>query len=142
MTLPPAEQPKPPEAATPEEIIVPKNIIRPATEPLDQIRSLISSLPTGLSQQEQEQVDEIKSAPQSIISTLEALRTAREVKVSVKSDQHYEIEYSEEKEEEEIPREGQILVDKSTAHPLVIATFDRLGNYCARLMYAELLHRS
>lgn len=139
------EQPKSPESSTQEEIIVPKEIIRPfarglshmAAVPLDQIRLQIASLPTN--QKEQEQIEEIKSAFDNIISTLKALRTAKKVKVSIESER-YTLEYSEEKDEEEIPREGQIPVDESLTRSLVIATFDKLGNDCARLRHAELLH--
>lgn len=139
MTLTPPEQPKPPESSTQEEILVPKNIIRPfarglfqmAAIPLQELESGFSSLSNETDTQTQEAIAEAQSALNNITTTLRRLQTAKEVKIARYTEgtkEEYKLIFSEELEEEEIPPEGEA---EPPPLPVVRAVFDRLGNELA-----------
>lgn len=147
MTLTSPEQPKPPESATQEEILVPRNIIRPfarglsqlSSEPIQKIKEMLSVEFAG-NDSEREQIDEMGQVLDGITTTLALLRTARKVKITRPTKDQYKLKFSPETEEEEIPQKGRITIKKSLAKLLRIAVFDSLGNKFAIVLgYSELL---
>lgn len=151
----PPEQPQPPESATQKGIVVPKYIIRPfarglsqmASDPLKKLREeLLKIRPTDITAdnldtqtQQRGQLSEMKQAFNALTATLVMMRLTKEVKIIHPTKDQYKLVFSRETEEEEIPREGEVSIGESLTHPLVSATFDRLGHDLAMFGHAELL---
>lgn len=143
----PPKQPKPREIPLGGEKIVPSHFIKPfarglfqlSSEPIEKIKETLSA-ELGGTDLEREQINEMGQALNEITTTLLLLRTAKEVKITRPTENQYKLTLSSETDKEEIPREGDELMDEFLSRPLMAAVFDRLCYDFARFRgYAELL---
>lgn len=134
MDLTPPEQPKPQESATQEEIIVPKNIIRPFArglsqmfaEPIKTVGEQIPDPSLETAEQLRKQIINAGANLVKITKLLDRLEHAKTVKL-IPQTGGGEFIFSEETEEE-APQEGEAIIDAALTPKLISAISDKIGN--------------
>lgn len=134
------------ELPKPEEVLLPKEQIRPLArgliqlfaEPTQIINDNLPLLDTETNVSFKNVVDEMKSSMQKIELLLKGLLTAKEAKFVIKPEGE-EFVFSEEKEED-IPEEGSVTIDAILARKLTRALSHTIGTpFSIVVGYSELL---
>lgn len=134
------------ELPKPEEVLLPKEQIRPLArgliqlfaEPTQIINDNLPLLDTETNVSFKNVVDEMKSSMQKIELLLKGLLTAKEAKFVIKPEGE-EFVFSEEKEED-IPEEGSVTIDTILARKLTRALSHTIGTpFSIVVGYSELL---